>query len=141
MKDKLKAILGECFSLVMILWTCLIGIWIFGVVIEIGSLFILSSLHIIREHNFNIPRFSPVMFNGVFSFNWIVIAFLWRLTLDVATMYRIANKFKLKWYDFLDGEKWIGSRTWSRDDSFLVRVLQHFFVGIPEAPKSKDDNT
>lgn len=138
MKKKLKAILSGCYFLAMMLWTCLIGIWIFGVVIEIGSLFILSSLHIIREHNFNIPRFSPVMFNGVFSFNWIVIAFLWRLTLDVATMYRIANKFKLKWYDFLDGEKWIGHEF--QKDSFLLRVLQHFFYGIPETPNSKDDN-
>ncbi|MCX6343081.1 MAG: hypothetical protein NTU72_11965 [Fimbriimonadales bacterium] len=78
------------------------------------------------------------MFKGVYSSKFIASALLWRLTLDVATMYRIANKFKLKWYDFLDGEKWIG-HTFQKD-TFLLRVLQHFFYGIPETPNSKDDN-
>ena len=135
MKDKLKAILGGCYLLAMMLWTFFNGIWFLGVFVEIGFFIFNNLSHIINERNFTIQKFSPAFFKDVFSYDWIVNVLLWRLTLDVATMYRIANKFKLKWYDFLDGEKWIGGT-----DSFFQRVLSHFFFGIPEAPKSKDDN-
>ncbi len=138
MKEKLKAILGGCYFLAIMLWTLITGAWFLSVLVEIGFFIYNNLSHIISERNFTIQKFSSTFFKGVFSYENIANAVLWRLTLDVATMYRIANKFKLKWYDFLDGEKWIGHEF--QKDSFLLRVLQHFFVGIPEAPHSKNDN-
>jgi hypothetical protein len=60
--------------------------------------------------------------NNLFAYENIIIVFIWRLTLDVGTVYRIANRFKIKWYKPLD------------DNNFVLGIASHFFVGIPEAP-------
>ena len=137
MKEKLKTILGECYQIAMILWSFIIGIYFLSFIYHILYFRFYALLHIAREHNFQVGNLFSVLQQKTFTYVNVTVILLWRLTLDIATMYRIANKFKLKWYDFLDGKKWIGS--WISNDSFFMRVLQHFFYGIPEAPTSKGD--
>lgn len=130
MKEKLKAILRLCYGAIVLLWTLYTGIWFLGVFAEIGFFIYNNLSHIISERSFTILKFSPVLFKDVFSYDWIANVLLWRLTLDVATMYRIAKKLDMHWLEpFFD----------FRGD-FFDRFMSHFFVGIPEAPKSKDDN-
>jgi hypothetical protein len=78
--------------------------------------------HIVNKHNF---QFGDLLkssgLNDVFSYENITYIFIWRLTLDIGTVYRIADRLKIKWYKPLE------------NPNFIVGIITHFFSGIPEA--------
>lgn len=133
MKRRLKAILVGCYLCTMMLWTLFTYVWFVSMLLETAFSLLKNFSHIISERNFNFQKNPPGLFGDVFAYKFIASTLLWRFILDVHSIYLIAKKCKLKWYDFLDG-------TWNNGpNSFFDRVLNHIFFFAPEVNNSKYD--
>jgi hypothetical protein len=134
MRKKIKERLGQGYVSVMLLGTMFTYIWFISVFWEIVFFLFRNFSHIIRERNLNIEKNPPGLFGDIFAYKVIASILLWRLILDFHSIYLIAKKCKLKWYDFLDG-------SWnSGPNSFFDRVSNHIFFYVPGVIKSEEEN-
>jgi len=123
MKKFLNKIITISYGLVVFFLTMFVGLWLVGCLYGVVQIMLNAWLHIVDKHNFQFgDRLKSRVLNNLLTYEYIKVVFIWRLTLDVGTMFRIATRYKIKWYQLLE------------DNNFVKGIMSHFFVGIPEAP-------
>ena len=122
MKKILNKVIIFCYGLVVYCLTPIVGIILFAYLYGVVEIMTGVLLHIITKHNFQFgDLLKPKVFSDWYTYESITYIFIWRLTLDIGTVYRIIDKFKIKWYKPLENR------------NFIVGIMSHFFAGIPEA--------